>query len=169
MVKPKHLIVFFTGILIGLVLKLFCIDIVRISGTSMEPAIREGKQVVIWKLAYGIVKPFTPNSFVRWSNPKAGDIVSYLHNNKIVIKRCIATEKMSLSFCSNSGYYVTIHNEDAKTVIPLSEQQYQRLKMSDRVPDGYIFAIGDNYEDSIDSRDYGFVVANEITGKVLCK
>lgn len=161
---------FFLGICIGLFLKLFVFDIVRISGTSMEPTIHEGDTIVIWKLSYGFLIPFTPKSFVRWKTPKEGDIVSYLHNNKIVIKRCLAIEGTELSFSSNSGYYMKIQLNNSDTIsIPLTEGQYQRLKTSKLVPSGFIFAVGDNYMDSIDSRDYGFVAADEITGRVLWK
>lgn len=159
-----------TGILIGLSLKLFVFDIVRISGTSMEPAIFEGDSVFISKLSYGLVIPFTASSFIRWNEPKTGDIISYLHNNKIVIKRCIASEGARLSFSSNSGYYIKIQTSENKTLeIPLTEGQYQRLKMTEKVPEGFVFAVGDNYADSIDSRDYGFVASNEVTGRVLWK
>ncbi|HOF11341.1 MAG TPA: signal peptidase I [Treponemataceae bacterium] len=169
MTKHRVITMLFLGLLIGFILKVFVFDIVKISGTSMQPAIQEGDMVVIWKLAYGLVKPFSPYSFTRWKEPKQGDIIAYLHNNKIVIKRCLATEGMHLSFSSLSGYHVRIQIKETDTVIPLSEKQYQRLKMTTTVPAGFLFAVGDNYEDSIDSRDYGFVAANEVTGKVLCK
>ena len=113
-----------TGILIGLSLKLFVFDIVRISGTSMEPAIFEGDSVFISKLSYGLVIPFTASSFIRWNEPKTGDIISYLHNNKIVIKRCIASEGARLSFSSNSGYYIKIQTSENKTLeIPLTDRK----------------------------------------------
>ena len=44
-----------------------------------------------------------------------------------------------------------------------------RLKDAAQVPDGYILAVGDNYEVSVDSRDYGFVSVKNVLGKVLCK
>lgn len=170
MKKPKLLLIFFLGILIGLCIKLFVIDIVRISGSSMEPTIHEGDTIFIWKLSYGLLIPFTPSSFVRWKEPKPGDIISYLHDNKIVIKRCLASEGDYLSFSSDSGYYMEIHrNKEPSVKVPLTEGQYQRLKMTGFVPKGFILAVGDNYTDSVDSRDYGFIVANEVTGRVICK
>ena len=53
--------------------------------------------------------------------------------------------------------------------IPLSQIQYLNLKDSASVPQGYILAIGDNHEVSVDSRTYGFVSERNILGKVLCK
>ena len=53
--------------------------------------------------------------------------------------------------------------------IPLTESQYMRLKDAAQVPEGYILAVGDNYEVSVDSRDYGFVSVKNVLGKVLCK
>ena len=51
--------------------------------------------------------------------------------------------------------------------ISLSESQYQRIKYSSYVPEGMILAIGDNYSESIDSRDYGFVSTKNILAKVM--
>ena len=51
--------------------------------------------------------------------------------------------------------------------IPLTEYQYQRIKYDSFVPENTILAVGDNYEKSVDSRDYGFVPTKNILGKVL--
>ena len=53
--------------------------------------------------------------------------------------------------------------------IPLTENQYYNLKNSTAVPEGYILAIGDNYEESLDSRTYGFVSVRSVLGKVICR
>lgn len=166
--KPKTFISILLGIAVGLFLKLFILDAVFISGTSMEPCLYDGQAVLLSKMAYGIVVPFSSKVVLHWAHPEVNDIVYYLHESKIVIKRCVGIENEGLSFYSNKGYYVVINNNTERT-IPLSEQQYQRLKNTRSIPQGYIFAVGDNYEESVDSRDYGFVFASHVAGKVLCK
>ena len=42
------------GILLGLILKLFIIDFLHISGHSMEPTLASGDSVLVFRLAYGI-------------------------------------------------------------------------------------------------------------------
>ncbi len=156
------------GLLIGLILKFFIIDVVKISGPSMEPALSDGQTVLLYKLSYGVVIPFSSAFFIHWKKPEIHDVVYYLHNSKIVVKRCRGVENEALSFYSNKGYYVIIDNNTERS-IPLTEQQYQRLKHTQVIPPGYIFAVGDNYDESVDSRDYGFVLASHVLGKAACR
>ena len=153
------------GLLLGLFIKLFFLDVLKISGTSMEPTLKNGSRVVVCKTCYGLVKPFSGSFFIQWKSPKPDDIVIYLHENKIVVKRCIATGGTHLEFLQNSHYILKINQKE----IPLTPVQYQMMKAFQEIPEGYILTIGDNMEDSIDSRDYGFVSVKNITGKILGK
>jgi signal peptidase I len=83
----------------------------------------------------------------------------------MVVKRCVATEFTPLVFSQNSEYNMEVNEK----IIPLKEEQYHRIKNSSFVPEGMILAIGDNYDESVDSRNYGFVSVKNIIGKVLCK
>ena len=160
----RHLIAYIAaGLAIGIFLRLFVIDTEKVSGTSMEPTVKEGDTVVINKLAYGIENPINNTLFVRWDEPEPGDIIVYYMNNKLVMKRCVATEFMPLDFSKDSGYSLSV----GETKIPLTEQQYQRIKYDMSVPEGTVLAIGDNYDESVDSRDYGFIEVNCILGKVI--
>jgi signal peptidase I len=158
-------IIFFLTFLIALFVKLFILDIVVVSGKSMMPNIKDGQTIFINKLAYGIVRPFSSSFLVQWKTPKENDIVIYLYNDKMVVKRCVATEFTPLVFSQNSEYNMEVNEK----IIPLKEEQYHRIKNSSFVPEGMILAIGDNYDESVDSRNYGFVSVKNIIGKVLCK
>lgn len=158
-------IIFLLTFLIALLTKLFILDIVLVSGTSMMPNIKDGQTIFINKLAYGIVKPFSSSFLTQWKTPKENDIVIYLYNDKMVVKRCVATELTPLEFYQNTEYSMKVNDK----IIPLKEEQYQRIKNSSFVPEGMILAIGDNYTESVDSRNYGFVSVKNIIGKVLCK
>ncbi|MBO5235629.1 MAG: signal peptidase I [Spirochaetaceae bacterium] len=151
------------GLIVGILLKLFVFDILVVEGTSMEPAITEGNKICAFKLAYGIVKPFGDELLIQWAEPKVGDIILYFYNNRAVIKRCVAVAGMSLDFSDDSEYTLFV----GENKISLSESQYQRIKYSSYVPEGMILAIGDNYSESIDSRDYGFVSTKNILAKVM--
>lgn len=119
------------GIILGLSVKLFIMDIVRIEGTSMEPTLKNGSSVIINKLAYGIVKPFADSRLFSWANPKCNDIVIYLHNNNIVIKRIVATGGTPLDYSTNKEYTLFVNN----TSYPLSEEQYNAMHNTNIVPD----------------------------------
>ncbi|MFA6856243.1 MAG: signal peptidase I [Treponema sp.] len=163
--KTNVFIWIITGIAVGVILKLFVIDFLHISGASMEPAIHNGSSVFINKLAYGLVKPGSRNFFLQWAQPKQGDIVIYLHDNKIVIKRCAAVSGTHLDYSSDSRYSLRVGDKK----ITLTKEQYELMHTSVYVPEGYILALGDNYNQSIDSRSYGFVSVNNIVGKVIGK
>ena len=153
------------GLFLGLILKLFVIEFLHVSGTSMEMAIQDHSTVAVNKLAYGLVKPFSNSLFIQWKKPAVDDIVIYLYNNKIVVKRCVACEGQLLEYSKNPVYNLKTGGKE----IPLTENQYLRLKDISQVPEGYILAVGDNYKVSVDSRDYGFVSVKNVLGKVLCK
>lgn len=151
------------GLILGIITKLFIIDVLKISGTSMEPSIKNNSFVVVNKLSYGLVIPFSSSFFLQWNTPKQNEVVIYLHNNKIVIKRCIAISNDQLDFLQDSQYYLIVNNNKIK----LTSEQYNKLKNFNKVPEGYVLAIGDNHKTSIDSRDYGFISEKNIIGRVF--
>lgn len=71
-----------------------------------------------------------------------------------------------------SGSYALLQL-DAGTV-PLNRIQFKNLggflpAGSQKIPAGFILALGDNAAQSYDSRDYGFVSIDSIRGKLLCR
>ncbi|MDR3285002.1 MAG: signal peptidase I [Treponema sp.] len=159
------------GIALGIFVKLFVLDILIVSGTSMESTLEDGNLLAVNKLAYGFVKPFGGELLCGWAAPKQGDVIIYLYENKIVVKRCAAVAGDDLAFFSDGQYSLTIRGPDLpeSVSIPLTEHQYQRIKYSPSVPEGMVLAVGDNYQNSIDSRDYGFVPVKNVLGKGLCQ
>ena len=165
--KSRYKIIFyiFLGIILGTFLKLFVIDSLNVSGSSMEPALKNKEKVLVNKMAYGLSKPFSGSFLIQWSQPKLDDVVIYLHENKIVVKRVVALAGDHLEFSQNSSYIV----ETNKKKISLTPVQYQQMKNFSQIPEGYVFTLGDNQDNSIDSRDYGFVSVKNITGKIIGK
>ena len=153
------------GVFLGLFLKFFAFDVLHISGSSMSPNLKQGDSIIINKLAYGIHKPFSESYIHQYNSPSKNEIVTFLHDNKIVIKRCVLTSGEHLDFLVDSQYYLLIDN----TKIPLLKDEYDKLKYAEFVPEGYIFVLGDNYQESIDSRNYGFVSIKDIIGKAVGK
>ena len=163
--KDNFLLLLIIGALSGLLIKLFALDILRISGKSMEPSIPDDSFAFVNKLAYGIAIPFRGEFLTQWSAPKKGDVIIYLHNDKIVVKRCAAVAGEHLDFLSEQEYSLAINGNK----IPLTKSQYEGLKPFSIVPAGYVLALGDNLSQSIDSRDYGFISVKNITGKIIGK
>lgn len=153
------------GIVLGFLIKTMIFDIQRVSGTSMEETLKNGQYVGIFRLQYGIKLPFSDRLVLQWKTPEENDIVVFYANDKPVIKRCVATEKTPLDFSAENGYSLIV----GKRIIPLTEYQYQRLKNTDMVPENTFLAVGDNYSDSVDSREYGFVRSDAALGKAICR
>lgn len=153
------------GLSAGLLLKLFAFEILTVSGRSMIPALHDGDRIFVSKLAFGIVEPYGSKLLVQWAQPKKDEIVIYLYDNRIVVKRCVATSGDKLEYSESSDYTLKTNGKE----IPLTETQFKNLKNTDKVPEGYILAVGDNYAESVDSRTYGFVSVKNVLGKVICK
>lgn len=147
-------------------------DVYKISGQSMQPTLREGQWVIIWRTAYGIVLPGGKKLFGQAA--QINDIVLYRIKNHIVIKRCVAVSGMPLDFSPYSEYTVPSEysmNINGKKIV-LSAIEYRHLGgMTENpvVPDGMILALGDNSAYSCDSRSYGFVAQDSLYGKVVWK
>ena len=153
------------GVFMGLFIKLFVIDVLQVSGSSMEETIHDESVIAVNRLAYGFSIPFSSSLLVQWKEPKQGDIVIYLYNNKIVVKRCVACGGDALDYSTDSGYSLIVGGNK----ITLTQEQYNHMKNSRSVPVGYVLAVGDNYSKSVDSRTYGFVPVKNILGKVIWK
>ncbi len=142
----------------------------------MEPALTDGQCVVISKIAYGIYLPVIKRYAIRWRQPQCGDIVCYPMNGRDVIKQCVKTGGAMLNFSQfsqrTSIRYAVLHINGKE--IPLTAEHYQHLggflpPSSQKVPDNFILALGDNPSQSYDSCDYGFVSIDSIYGKVIWK
>jgi signal peptidase I len=161
----RTILLFCSVIIAALLVKIFAIDLLFVSGPSMRPTLTAGTPIIEFKLAWGIPVPFSNRYLVRWGVPRVGDVVVYPLHGNYVVKRCAATAGMKLEFSRERGYSVFVGEKR----IPLDERQYQNLKDARRVPEGMIFALGDNMTESRDSRDYGFVSIDSVRGKALWK
>lgn len=140
---------------LAFIIHTFIMQNFRIPSGSMEPTLQIQDYIFASKLAY------------RLDEPKRGDIVVFKYpkdTTRYFVKRLIAV----------GGETVAI--KDSKLYIDgvLTEEDYlpQGLIM-DRsygpktVPEGHYFMMGDNRNNSSDSRDWGFVPRNLIVGKEI--
>ncbi|MDU0355907.1 signal peptidase I [Paraglaciecola aquimarina] len=152
---------------------------------SMQPTIVEGDRILVDKLAYRLELPFTDIAIMQTGQPKRGDIVVFnsqkadtrlvkrligesgdtvaMHNNRLVINGIESqyefTENTYKAFESLSG---TAHLVQF-VPIPNAANNFAEV----RVPAGHYLVLGDNRNNSSDSRYIGFVPEQEIQGKAL--
>ncbi len=156
---------FIFGLILAVIFKLFAFDIVKVSGNSMESTLKDGQIIIINKLYYGLVGPFSAKLLVQWKKPEINDIVVYFYNGSKVVKRVKATGQTPLFFSDINGYNMIVNNES----ISLTYEQYIRLCGIKTIPENRLLTLGDNPALSVDSREYGFVSEKNIIGKVLCR
>ena len=154
----------FLGILTAFAAKAFVLDFYRASGHSMEPSIKDGQSLAANKLCYGLQNPFKAELLFSWNKPRKGEIILYMYQNYWVVKRCAAASQSPLECVDEDGQYFLLAE---RSKIPLTSIQYHKLRTTKAVPKGYILAIGDNYELSHDSRDYGFVPEKNVVARAM--
>jgi len=141
---------------------LFCFSVVTVTGNSMENTLSENDMLFVSGLFY---------------KPQLGDIVVISKNynantTKISIKRIVATEGDSVDFKDGFLYVggYKINEIYAKNKTDLKNIK-NPLKFPLKVPAGMVFVLGDNRENSHDSRsaDFDLVDIRYILGKAYVR
>ncbi|HAG72084.1 MAG TPA: signal peptidase I [Gammaproteobacteria bacterium] len=163
-------------------------DLSSISGASMQPTLLDGDKVWVNKLAYDVKIPFTEISLATTSDPSRGDIViiDSKKAGKRLVKRIVGIpgdtiymQNNALVINGEAANYEIISQEPNSVIIleelPNRSHQAQLstnyISRSNRsygpasVPEGQYFVLGDNRDNSADSRVYSFVPREEIIGR----
>ena len=127
------------------------LPVLQIYGSSMTPTLQDGQIVVS----------------VKSAQPNRGDIVAFYYNNKILVKRIIATAGQWVDIDENGNVYV----DDQLLEEPyLSEKALGEcnLELPYQVPDGRLFVMGDHRLTSVDSRhtSVGCIAEEQIVGVI---
>ena len=137
----------------------FVFRVVMVDGESMRETLQNEDRVVISNFLY---------------TPKADDIIVFVpsikdYENKPFVKRVIATEGQTITVDAKKGavYINGIEIEEPYIREVLTKQGDQQYPLT--VPEGYVFAMGDNRNDSWDSRfvAVGIVDTRSILGRVV--
>ncbi len=153
---------------------------------SMKPTILEGDRILINKMAYDIRLPFTTHSLVKLADPQHGDIIVFESavSGKRLVKRVIGLPGERVAMIDNQlwlngkslGYtHLAEHAEGIDREERLGDLRYTIRINPDadsyrhfdevRVPEGHYLVLGDNRDNSADSRFIGFVPRDEIIGR----
>lgn len=128
------------------------LPVLQIYGTSMAPTLEDGNIVVS----------------VKGNQLERGDIVAFYYNNKILVKRMIATSGQWVNVDEQGNVFVDgeLLDEPYLTEKALGECD---LQMPYQVPEGRIFVMGDHRSVSVDSRSstVGCVAEEQIVGKLV--
>jgi signal peptidase I len=132
----------------------FGFQVARVDGRSMEPTLHDRDRLVVDKFAYQV------------HDPDVGDIVMLLHPNnpsQSLVKRIVAAPGDTVAFREG----VVVRNGVAvdEDFIPADLRSLDNLA-SVVVPEGFYFVLGDQRNNSSDSRTFGCVPRKYILGRI---
>ncbi len=153
---------------------------------SMKPTILEGDRILVNKLAYDFKIPLTHILIYKFADPKRGDIVifdSKLADTRLV-KRVIGLPGDTVEMRDNrltiddieAQYSNVEYAADAIFAIEWYLGMSHRIELARtggsrlstfgpvKVPKDHYLVLGDNRDNSADSRVYGFIPRDEIVG-----
>jgi len=152
---------------------------------SMLPTIVPGDQITIDKLAYDLKVPFINHSLVRLDEPKRGDIVVFESQaaDMRMVKRVVGLPGDRIAMVDNHvvingvplSYQLT--DNQSRVMQELLPQRTHAIQLSQPygteldsfsevvVPSDSYLVLGDNRQNSADSRVHGFIPRDEIIGR----
>ena len=164
------------AIIIAMFIRTFIFQAFKIPTGSMLETLQIGDHILVNKFIYGVKIPFTDGKvLIPFKNPEKGDIVvfKFPQNPSLdFIKRVIGTGGDTIEII-NKKLYVNdklITNEDyavySDNSFPFSSNNIQRDNLQKiKVPENKLFVMGDNRDNSHDSRFWGFVDLKAVKGK----
>ena len=168
---------FIIAFIIALLIRTFLVQAFKIPSSSMEPTLLVGDHILVSKFIYGIRIPYIGKKFLTFRKPKRGDIIVFIYPEdpkKDFIKRVIATEGEKVQIKKGEIFINGAPIEDPWGVYrersgPLIPSHFgPRDNYGPKVvPPNSLFVLGDNRDNSQDSRYWGFVDLSAVKGKAF--
>lgn len=162
--------------ILAVFIRTFIFQPFKIPSGSMEDTLLVGDQLIAVKFLYGFQVPFLQNRILKIRDPKPGDVVVFKYPgdpSKDFIKRCIAVGgqmveiKNKAVFVDGVSQTLPLHAKFIDSAILPTQlgprDNYGPLK----VPPGTLFVMGDNRDNSNDSRFWNFVPRENVRGRAV--
>lgn len=163
------------AIILALFIRSFVVQAFKIPSGSMLPTLQIGDHLLVNKFIYGVKLPMTGTMLIPWKSPARDDIVVFrFPRDRSVdyIKRVVGVAGDTIEIKNKQVY---INGKAVKN--PHAHYTDSRILKASagprdnygpvRVPEGKIFVMGDNRDNSYDSRFWGFVDLKDVLGKAL--
>ena len=143
-------------IIILLFLMLYVVSVTQVVGSSMSPTLKDEEVLILNKFQY------------RFFDIKRGDIVSLdYEDTKYLIKRIIGLPGETVKIVNNQLY---INDKIYEEEYLANDLNYDDFSLTDlgysKIPEDMYLVLGDNRENSLDSREIGLIKKEDINGKI---
>jgi signal peptidase I len=160
------------ALILAFFIRSFVVQAFKIPSGSMLQTLQIGDHLLVTKFAYGVKIPFTNIMVMEREGPKHGDVIVFdfpEDPSKDFIKRVIGLPGDVIEIRDKqvfrNGVQLTepyVQHVDASNTVPRRDNFGPVM-----VPENKYFVMGDNRDESYDSRFWGFVERNTIAGKAL--
>lgn len=187
---------FFPALLLVWIIRSFIIQPYRVPTGSLEPTVLPGDFIAVKQFSYGLRLPVINQKIVSVRNPKRGDIALFYYpvdTSKLFVKRVIGLPGDHIVYKDKTltingkpmiqqyiGKAINIE-EDGTSEVDQRIENLDGIKhnifvkpyvidpvdIDVVVPAGHYFMMGDNRDDSDDSRSWGFVPDRNLIGQAF--
>lgn len=152
----------FLIVVVFILFGVFFVQPVVVEGTSMLPQLHDGERLLVNKLVYYKIQS------ISWGHIERGDIVVFWYPNdpdKSFVKRVIGLPGETVEVRNGRVFLNGIELKEAY----LDSEHNQSLPSwpAKKVEDHHYFVMGDNRDNSLDSRYWGLVPEKYIYGKAF--
>ncbi len=133
------------SLVISLIIVFVVFEFYTVDGASMSPSLNNNNIILCEKV------------FVNLIPPHRNEIVTIKQGNSIIIKRVIGIPGDKISLMNNNLYLNSV-----LTIKSIKAQNIEYI-----LNDKEYFVIGDNYDDSIDGRNFGPINKNQILSRFI--
>lgn len=176
-----------------LVLRSFVVEPFQIPSSSMVPTLKVGDFILVNKWTYGVRLPVLRSKIIDVESPKRGDVMVFFppHVDRYFIKRVVGLpgdeihvldgvlyingEKMPQKVLPDevTAPRSVVMTEELTGVEHMIQKRLLPTRLSQNytavVPEGHYFMMGDNRDNSSDSRVWGPVPEERIVGKAFAR
>lgn len=148
---------YFLVVIFVLLVIVYVFTFTQVVGPSMEPTLEAKNITVLSKSHY------------QFFEVKRGDIIAFEYNGmRNLVKRVIGLPGETVEFKDNVLY---INGQEVKEPYIKNEvtKDYVLKKPSNVIPEDMYFVVGDNRDDSLDSRVIGLIDKKDISGKIVMR
>jgi len=163
------------AIIIALFIRTFVVQAFKIPSGSMKQTLQIGDHILVNKFIYGLKIPYLRKNIIPIKEPRRGDIVVFKYPvdpNKDFIKRVVGVSGDVIEIRDKVLYvnHKKVNHDFSVYTDPRIIPAHIRPRDNFgpvTVPERSLFVMGDNRDESFDSRFWGFVNYNAVNGKAF--